>query len=458
MKNIRLEFVSAAVCVGTIVTVACGSFTDPSRGSDGGSGGNSSGTVVGSSTAAGDTTNTSQSGGSTNTGASNATSTSNSGTSGTSSAIGGSRTQTSGSASTSTAATGGDTPCSILAAGGQPCVAAHSTVRVIYPGYTGPLYQLCKGAFSAGPHSCKSGMTQNIGSVNGFVDYAAVDAFCPSAGTCTISIIYDQSPNKNDLEPAPAGGTVRSPDNPVDPLALKISISGQKAYGLLITQGTGYRAGCTNCAVVKPTGTATGDQPETEYMVTSSLKTVGGCCFDYGNAETDSSDDGNGTMEAVYFGDGVVWGTGTPGGHQNGVNSWVMADLENGIYAGWQLLQGTTYTDQSIATNHPINTFNFVTAIVVGDVASQNGGKGRFALYGGDATQGNLVTEYDGIRPTKGGYVPMKKQGSIILGTGGDNSNSGGGEWFEGVMASGAASATTLNALQANIVAAGYGK
>ncbi len=52
----------------------------------------------------------------------------------------------------------------------------------------------------------------------------------------------------------------------------------------------------------------------------------------------------------------------------------------------------------------------------------------------------------------------MKKQGSIILGTGGDNSNSGTGQWFEGVMASGAATLATANAIQANIVAAGYGK
>jgi hypothetical protein len=99
-----------------------------------------------------------------------------------------------------------------------------------------------------------------------------------------------------------------------------------------------------------------------------------------------------------------------------------------------------------------------VTAVVVGDVASQNGGKGRFALYGGDATSGALKTEWDGVRPSKGGYVPMKKQGSIILGIGGDNSDGDGGEWFEGVMASGAATSTTVNALQANIVAAGYGK
>ena len=52
----------------------------------------------------------------------------------------------------------------------------------------------------------------------------------------------------------------------------------------------------------------------------------------------------------------------------------------------------------------------------------------------------------------------MHKQGSIILGIGGDNSNGDGGEWFEGVMASGAASLATLNSVQSNIVAAKYGK
>jgi hypothetical protein len=69
-----------------------------------------------------------------------------------------------------------------------------------------------------------------------------------------------------------------------------------------------------------------------------------------------------------------------------------------------------------------------------------------------------LKTMYDGIRPAKTGYVPMHKQGSIVLGIGGDNSAGGGGEWFEGVMASGAATVATVTALQANIVAAGYGK
>jgi non-reducing end alpha-L-arabinofuranosidase len=155
-------------------------------------------------------------------------------------------------------------------------------------------------------------------------------------------------------------------------------------------------------------------------------------------------------VEAVYFGGGVVWGTGSPGGHANG--PWVMADLEDGVYAGWQNNQ-----DQDISTNTPLK-LNFVTAVVVGDVASANGGGGRFALYGGSATSGTLTTEYDGIRPAKAGYVPMHKQGSIILGIAGDNSSAAGGEWYEGVMSSGAATLATVNALQANIVAAGYGK
>src|SRR3569832_2346424 len=124
-------------------------------------------------------------------------------------------------------------------------------------------------------------------------------------------------------------------------------------------------------------------------------------------------------METVYFGGGVEWGTGSPGGH----NYWscVIADLVNGLYAGWE-----NNSDQNISTNTPAK-FNFVNAVVVGDVASQNGGKGRFALFTNNATSGMLATKYDGIRPAKTGYVPKHKQGSIILGIGGDNSNSAGG-------------------------------
>jgi hypothetical protein len=100
---------------------------------------------------------------------------------------------------------------------------------------------------------------------------------------------------------------------------------------------------------------------------------------------------------------------------------------------------------------------DFVTAVLVGDTAEQNQGKGRFALYGGDAQSGELSTQYDGIRPEKAGYVPMGKQGSIVLSISGDNSDGDGGRFYEGAMVSGAASKEILDAVQAALVAAGYG-
>ena len=55
-------------------------------------------------------------------------------------------------------------------------------------------------------------------------------------------------------------------------------------------------------------------------MVTRGDHVNGGCCFDYGNAETDNDDDGRGTMEALYFG---TWGD-----RGKGKGPWVMADME----------------------------------------------------------------------------------------------------------------------------------
>jgi non-reducing end alpha-L-arabinofuranosidase len=334
-------------------------------------------------------------------------------------------------------------------------------VRVVYPGYTGPLYQLCRGSVGKGPNACTSKMTLDIGSVaGGYADAASQDAFC-ATDTCTITIIYDQSPNKNHLQPSPPGQrTSGAALNPASATALRTTLGGHTVYGVLIRPGMGYRAGCTGCGVAKAIGTATGDDPETEYMVTSQKDLVDGCCFDYGNAETDSHADGNGTMEAVYFGGGVVWDTGAEGGHTDTTNPWVMADLENGLFAGFSTTPPLN-SKQQINSNTALH-FDYVTGLIVGDTASQNAGKGRFAIYGGNATAGALTQMYDGIRPsyTTGGlsYNPMSKQGSIILGTGGDTSESGGGRWYEGVMASGAATLATANAIQANIVAAGYGK
>jgi hypothetical protein len=269
--------------------------------------------------------------------------------------------------------------------------------------------------------------TKDIGvlSAGGFADSAAQDSFCAGTG-CTITIIYDQSGNGNHLKQGPPGQRKETVDNLADATALKLTISGHPVYGVHLPVGYGYR-------VDKTTGIAVGDQPETEYMVTSGTFFNASCCFDYGNAETDNHDDGAGTMEAVYFGNWTAQGKGA------GKGPWVMADMENGVFAGPSFAANPTDTPLTSA---------YVTAMVIGR-------SGSFGLKGGNAQTGALTTMYDGARPT--GYNPMKKQGAIVLGVGGDNTATAQGNFFEGVLTAGAASDATANAVQANIVAAGYG-
>lgn len=343
-------------------------------------------------------------------------------------------------------------PCAVMAQdpGGAQCVAAHSTVRVIVPGYAGPLYQLCRNGSAPGPGACK-GEPQDISAKDGYADVITHEAFCGSE-TCTIGKIYDQSGWGNDLEPAPGGGTKNTPDNPSKANALPVLINGHRAYGILIKPGMGYRSGCAACTIKKGKGMALGDAPQSLYMVTSQRDLIDGCCFDYGNGETTGNADGNGAIEAVSFGGGVVWGSGAGGKP----GPWVLADLENGLYAGWENGQ-----EKGISTNRPLK-FDFVTAVLLGDIGEKNGCKGRFALLGADASgadpiYGKIATMYDGIRPEKTGYVPMNKQGSLMLGTSGDNSSGGGGRFYEGAVATGPViSKATVDTLQAAIVAAKY--
>ena len=69
-----------------------------------------------------------------------------------------------------------------------------------------------------------------------------------------------------------------------------ITVGGHKAYGVFIEPGMGLRDNDT-------TGIAVDDQPEGMYWLVDGHHFNDGCCFDYGNTEIDSRDDGNGTME-----------------------------------------------------------------------------------------------------------------------------------------------------------------
>src|ERR1041384_1271433 len=88
-----------------------------------------------------------------------------------------------------TAGTASAAPCDIYAAGGAPCVAAHSTTRAMFDAYNGPLYQVVRSSVNA---------TRDIGllSAGGFANAATQDSFCAGT-TCMISITYDQTGRRN---------------------------------------------------------------------------------------------------------------------------------------------------------------------------------------------------------------------------------------------------------------------
>jgi hypothetical protein len=314
-------------------------------------------------------------------------------------------------------------PCDIYASGGTPCVAAHSTTRALYASYNGPLYQVRRASDNT---------TRDIGvlSAGGGADAATQDSFCAGT-TCLIVVIYDQSGRNNRLTQAPPGGFSGPAPGGYDNLANAVkaptTVYGRRAYGVYVDPGVGYRDNTTN-------GVAKGDQPEGMYAIFDGTHYNGGCCFDYGNAETNSRDNGNGTMEAIYFGNIKVWGYGAGNG------PWIMADLENGLFSG---------VNQRYNANDPSISHRYLTAIIKGE-------PNHWSIRGGNAQSGSLSTFYNGARPNVAGYNPMKKEGAIILGIGGDNSHGAAGTFYEGVMTSGYPSDATENAVQANIVAAGY--
>ena len=328
-------------------------------------------------------------------------------------------------------------PCDIYAADGNPCVAAHSTTRALYASYNGPLYQVMRQS---------DGKTLDIGVVQsrkgnpgGYANAAAQDAFCANT-YCWITILYDQSGKGNHLYQAPRGGTGTPTamggfnSLPIADMA-PITIMGHKAYGIFIQPGMGLRQN-------DPKSTAVDDQAQGQYWVVNGHHYNTGCCFNYGNAEIDSRDDGDGTMETLHFSNMTYWYHGQPPG------PWIMSDQENNLVG---CVNESPY--DKYCPDLPTITWRFVTATMDGE-------PGHWRTMGGDAQQGDLQIMYDGGRiiNDRSSYDPMRKQGAILLGNGGDNSNSSQGTFYEAAMAAPGTFPTraTNQKIQANVVAAGY--
>jgi hypothetical protein len=325
-------------------------------------------------------------------------------------------------------------PCDIYAAANNTCVAAHSTVRALLSSYGGNLYQVKRAS---------DGTTKDIPVLapGGYANSMVQDTFCMGT-TCTIVRVYDQSGHDNFLDaetpdvtlgegvnahPGHSGMTAASAT------AESLTVGGHKVYSLYTKTSQAYwRDG-------SKTGMPIGSAPQGIYIVTSGTHVNGGCCYDYGNGEVTRTYVAGPSMDALYFGTSTQWATG------NGTGPWVMADMEDGMIA-----QGGGGKNDKLLSQ----TSTYVTAM------EKNNGTSDFALKAADATKLPLNTYYSGALPAA--KKPMKKQGSIVLGSGGDccysNNNASAGTFYEGAIVAGYPSDATDSAVHANIVSAGYGK
>jgi hypothetical protein len=360
----------------------------------------------------------------------------------------------------------GRRPCDIYAKAGVPCVAAFSSTRALFADYAGPLYEVKRAS---------DGATLNIGVLTrgGYANAAAQNAFCADT-RCVVEKIYDQTARHNNLVPQgpttePYSNTNYS-HNPVSATALPIIAGGHRVYGLKFESGSPTGLPCPTSATcagnhgeaynnghARARGVAVGGEPESVYAVFGGTYTGSDCCFDFGNSEIHGTDDGNGTMDALNF-SRDCWDQCGPNG-----GPWVEADLENGMFMtgdttptpdfptafiGGSFESGDGFccaaTSRNLAMPYP-----FVTAIL------NNPGAKTFEIRGANATIGGLTTYYNGSTPPGEGYSPMRQEGAIILGSGGDQGTTN-GEFFEGVMTTGVPSNAAEAAVQANVVSVGY--
>ena len=210
------------------------------------------------------------------------------------------------------AASAASLPCDIYASGGTPCVAAHSTTRALY-GLTTARCTRCGGVGQRHPQHRR-----------------AQRGRCRERRRAGLLLCQHDLRDHRDLRPvgprqrphagAPGRGRPAAPTTSRTRPPRRHD-GGQKAYGVYVAPGTGYR---NDSPPDRP-----GDEPEGMYMIADGNHVNAGCCFDYGKAETNSIDTGAGSMDALYFGTATTWGYGP------GPGPWgTVVDQENNIFSG----------------------------------------------------------------------------------------------------------------------------
>jgi hypothetical protein len=278
--------------------------------------------------------------------------------------------------------------------------------------------------------------------MGGQVDLTTLNTFCTGT-TCSVSKLYDQAGNGNDMSQATAA------NQPA--VQFWTTLDGTAKLPMAVSTNKQWLRNRLQTKKIP-----TGSKPQTEYMVVhaafaGAIPNTNGCCYDYGNMETQITDDGPGTMSALYFGSATDWTRGA------GSGPWGMLDFENGLFAGGAGIKNLNQGSASVNAQNPsIKYAGNNIAVIFG----KTDGTANFTLKYGNAATGTLSTAWSGGLPTMPNptpYIPLQQQGGLSLGEGGDGSNMGTGAFSEGVVIAAQTTDATDNAIQTNLTTV-YGK
>lgn len=338
-----------------------------------------------------------------------------------------------------------DYPCDIYEEAGVPCIAAYSTVRLLNSTYEGPLYQVRRSSDQ---------QTQDISFLeSGFANSKEQDDFL-GGGKGTVSRIYDQSGKDNDLTVAKKGcytGSAGEDDYEANAKGKKLKVNGHDVYALYMEAHGGYRTNQEGysgypAVVQAANGAPKGNDDQGIYEVVDGKRYGTACCWNFGNGSTNNCYGPTGQMNTLFFGT-AYWGRGAGNG------PWFMNDMEAGVWAGggkpgepgWGALEG----DHPPNPNNP--SINWDYAFGISKTSTENN-QPKYCIRTADALQGGIKTAWDGNAPES-----WKMEGGIILGIGGDNSNSSWGTFYEGCITAGRPSDETDDLILKNVQNQNYG-
>jgi hypothetical protein len=342
-------------------------------------------------------------------------------------------------------------PCDVYAAAATPtpCVAAYSMVRLLSKSYTGPLFQVRAGSSSSNNTMTGGPVTDIMPGRDGYVDASFVDAACGGSAYCTVSVLYDQSGNNNNLVRAPKGTSSGGANGLLDDYESiatkgKVKAGGHWVYSLYMNRVEGYRTAAGVVGNNMPTGSA----PQGIYELADGTRGGTACCWDFGNVITDPAS-GWAFADALCFAK-TWWGLGE-GGSSGG--PWFGVDFEGGVWAGGSVSGNPGYGSMNdigpLNPNNPSLKVPFALGFLRVNSTS-------YAIHAADLSTATVLKKaYEGPVPTG---IAVNHKGGIVLGVGTDNSNNSLGTFYEGAILAGYPDDDTNLAVMKNVQAVGYSK